>query len=266
MYTTLTEAFWYVADWLRKHPQQRKGVAIISGIALVLAGVAFAFGVLDLFAFFPKELFNNVAATLALIGGIGLLESIAAYLPPESIPPFLYRQEMREIREEREEIKGRSAQKQKTDLFDTVQLSLNEIREYCVLNKKQAWSSFGFGVFAILLGLATLVYGVGKFYEGASPNVTMASLVSVSGILIQFLGGTCLYLYRTTLKQGNFYFAHLVQMQDMMLAIKLCGETADETKRSALQEKIIDSLLMRTASIPSLPSNVESASRAQRIK
>ena len=161
---------------------------------------------------------------------------------------------MKELRQERDEIKKRSPEGQKADLFDTVQLNLNEIREYCVLNKRQAWSSFAFGVLAILLGLATLLFGVWQFYKGI-PNVTVASIASISGLLIQFIGGTSLFMYRNSLRQGNFYFAHLVQMQDMMLAIKLCTETTDAGKKSALQEKVVEALLKRASSLPPLSAS-----------
>ncbi len=261
MFTTITEAFWYLVDLLRKDTKHRKATIIISVILFALAGIALALGSFNLVTQIPKEVFVNIAATLALLGIVSLTASLAASLPPEAIPPFLYRQEMRELRKERDEIIERNVEKKKTDLFDTVQLSLNEIREYCVLNKRQAWSSFAFGVFAIILGLLTLLFGVWQFYKGTSPNVTIPSLVSVSGLLVQFLGGTSLFLYRTTLQQGNFYFAHLVQMQDMMLAIKLCGESTDGVKKTALQEKIIDALLRRTSAIPPLPSHEESRSR-----
>ncbi len=254
MYTTLTEAFWYLVDSLRKHPKSRKATLICAMVSLVLAGVAGLLAALNAFPQVPKDVFANIAGFLVLIGAVALLASVAAYLPEESIPPFLYRKEMKELREERDEIKKRSPEGEKADLFDTVQLNLNEIREYCVLNKRQAWSSFAFGVLAIILGLATLLFGVFQFYKGTSPNVTVASIASISGLLIQFIGGTSLFMYRNSLRQGNFYFAHLVQMQDMMLAIKLCTETTEAGKKSALQEKVVEALLKRASSLPPLPA------------
>jgi hypothetical protein len=255
MYTTLTEAFWYVVGLLRKHPAGRKAALITAVVFLALAGLAALLAAFEPFSQIPKNVFANVAAISAICGGIALFASLAAYLPEEAVPPFLYRREMEELREERDKIKERNPEGQKADLFDTVQLNLNEIREYCVLNKRQAWSSFAFGVFAILLGFATLLYGVWKFYEGTSTNLTVASLTSVSGLLIQFIGGTSLFMYRNSLRQGNFYFAHLVQMQDVMLAIKLCTETTDSEKKSALQGKVVEALLKRASSLPSLPAN-----------
>ena len=255
MYTTLTEAFWYLVDLLRKQPRSHKTTFICSIISLLLAGAAALTATLGVVPQVPKDVLLNAAAIIAILGAVAMLASLAAYLPEESIPPFIYRKEMKELREEREEIKKRSPEGQKADLFDTVQLSLNEIREYCVLNKRQAWSSFAFGVLAILLGLATLLLGIWQFYKAASPNVTVASLASISGLLIQFIGGTSLFMYRNTLRQGNFYFAHLVQMQDMMLAIKLCAETGDSAKKDALREKVVEGLLKRASSLPPLPAN-----------
>jgi len=227
---------------------------ITAVVFLVLAGLASLLAAFEPFSQVPKNVFENATAISAIFGGIALLASLAAYLPEESIPPFLYRREMEELREERDKIKERNPEGQKADLFDTVQLNLNEIREYCVQNKRQARSSFHFGVFAMLLGLATLLYGIWKFYEGTSTNLTIASLVSVSGLLIQFIGGASMIIYRNSLRQGNFYFAHLVQMQDVMLAIKLCTETTDSEKKSALQGKVVEALLKRASSLPSLPA------------
>ncbi|MCG3149855.1 MAG: hypothetical protein PCFJNLEI_03320 [Verrucomicrobiae bacterium] len=249
MYTTLMEAFWYVVDLLRKHPRQRKLVLIlaISAISVALfAGVASAWQLIPQIA---HDNLDAVTGVFAFLGIVALLASLSAYLPEEAIPPFIYSKQIKELRKEREEIKERTAGKPEADLFDTVQLSLNEIREYCVLNKRQAWSSFGFGVFAILLGLGTLLFGVWKFYTSPSGNLTVASLVSISGLLVQFIGGSSMYMYQTTQKQGNFYFASLVQMQDIMLSIRLCTETADQGKRAMLQEKVIETLLRR-ATVP----------------
>ena len=257
MYSTLTEVFWYLVELLRKHSKARSAALGVGIFLLLLAGFVLGAKYWQLFPEIRRDVFDLAAICLGFSGLILSMASVVAYLPPEAVPPFLFRQEMKELRTEREAIKGRSANKPKADLFDAVQLNLNEIREYCVVNKKQAWSSFGFGVFAILVGLATLVFGVWRFYLDSSTNLTVTALVSISGILVQFIGASSLYLYLTTLRQGNFYFAHLVQMQDIMLSIRLCAETPDEAKRIVLQEKVIEALLHRTATLPALPSSKE---------
>jgi hypothetical protein len=61
------------------------------------------------------------------------------------------RLELESLHEERKDITDRLADKQRPDILDTIQLSLNQLNEYYTINKSQARNSFSFSVSAVLI-------------------------------------------------------------------------------------------------------------------
>jgi hypothetical protein len=155
--------------------------------------------------------------------------------------------ELESLHEERKRITERLAETPKPDILDTIQLSLNQLSEYYTINKSQARNSFTFSVFAIVVGLATLVGGIWIFYFRESPQLEMAAITSIAGVLSQFIGGAYFYLYRRSQEQLNFFFEQLVKMQDTMLSVKLCEQVQPPEKQVDLREKIILTLLQRSS-------------------
>ena len=134
-------------------------------------------------------------------------------------------------------------------MLDTIQLSLNQLTEYYAINKSQARSSFSFSVFAVIVGLATLIGGIWFFYLTEKQNIQLAAISGIAGALIQFIGGAYFYLYRRSLDQLNYFFNQLVKMQDTMLSIRLCEQIASEEKKNELREKVILTLLERSSTV-----------------
>jgi hypothetical protein len=99
------------------------------------------------------------------------------------------RLELKSLHEERKDITDRLADKQRPDILDTIQLSLNQLNEYYTINKSQARNSFSFSVSAVVFGLATTIGGIWIFYLGDNPRVDVAVITSLSGVLLQFIGG-----------------------------------------------------------------------------
>jgi hypothetical protein len=163
--------------------------------------------------------------------------------------------DLERLRQEREELKKRveAEPSKKSDVFDSIQLSLNQLTEYYTINKGQARSSFRSSVFAIVLGLGTLVSGIWFFYFHQG-NVQLAALSGISGVLIQFIGGAYFVLYRKSLEQLNFFYESLLTTQDTMLAIQL-AEQLDDGPREQVYEKIIMVLMSRKRGSPPPPQS-----------
>ena len=161
------------------------------------------------------------------------------------------------LREEREKIRERIAEsrteeeKKEETVYDTIQLSLNQITEYYTINKSQARNSFTFSVFAMVSGFVTLIGGIWIFYLKETPNINMTVITGISSVLIEFVGGAYFYLYNKSLKQLNFFYEKLVKMQDTMLAIQLT-ESLDEAKQVEMKEKLISDLMMRSSESSSI--------------
>lgn len=153
---------------------------------------------------------------------------------------------LQKLSEEREEINQTIEGKKDFDIFDTIRLNLNQLNEYYAINKTQAKSSFLFSLFAIIVGLVTIIVGVGIQYYGKSTSVNTTVLTSISGLLLEFIGGAYFFMYKKSLEQVNFFFGQLIKIQDTMLAINLAKGLDNGEKEIELTEKIVISLLERS--------------------
>jgi len=156
-----------------------------------------------------------------------------------------YETEIKNIRTERIIINQKIDQEKEFDIFHTIQLSLNQLNEYYTINKKQARSSFRFSVFAIVIGLITIISGIWLYYLGKT-NIEISYISAISGVILEFIGGAYFFIYKKSLEQVNFFFGQLIKIQDTMLSINLTNNIKDETKKTEMKEKIIVSLLERS--------------------
>lgn len=155
--------------------------------------------------------------------------------------------ELEPIRQEREEIQQRIDRETRPDITDNILLNLNQINEYYTINKSQARSSFRSSVFAIIVGLLTIVGGVWIFYLQPESNVQLATVSTVGGVLAEFIGAAYFVLYNKTMDQANHLHDRLVKMQDTMLAISLCDRLEDNPSRHDAIKQVITALLTREA-------------------
>ncbi|MFG4001929.1 TRADD-N-associated membrane domain-containing protein [Flavobacterium aquidurense] len=155
--------------------------------------------------------------------------------------------ELNKIKKEREKIIEKISEKE-NNVIGTIQLSLNQITEYYTINLSQARSSYRWSITAIITGLVTLLAGAWLIYFQENPNVTVGIITGISGIVIEFIGASNIYIYNKSLAQLNLYFRELINIQDTMLAIELC-EKIDSTnpKKLEITEKIILSLMGRSS-------------------
>lgn len=223
---------------LRRHPTFRNWALIICGLVIVVCLLTYYIIAPNYTA--PEttiRIRENIPPLLLIVSlfeivGILSLTSINFKLDMND-------EELVPIRKEREEIQRRIENEPRTDILDTIQLSLNQITEYYTINKSQARRSFTFSVFAIILGIATLIGGIWLFYFGSSPNIQLATISGIAGLLIQFYGGANFYLYNKSLSQLNYFYDRLVKMQNTMLAIKLCEQIDDNQRQDDVREKLI---------------------------
>jgi hypothetical protein len=154
---------------------------------------------------------------------------------------------LEDLRQERESIRqraqGSAAVGKDFDVTTTIELNLNKLNEYYTLNLSQAARSFGMSITLIMAGFGLLCFGIWKVMQAGEGTTTVAVLSSISGILLQFIGGTAFWLYGKSLNQLNLFFAQLVRMQDTMLGIKLVDKITGDDNRSRVTESIILKLL-----------------------
>src|SRR6218665_1627407 len=156
----------------------------------------------------------------------------------------IYDRQLENLLIERAEITQKLESEKELDIFHTIQLSLNQVNEYYTINKSQARSSFRFSIFAIVIGLLTILIGIWLYYIGNS-NIKLGYITGISGTILEFIGAAYFFMYKKSLDQVNFFFGQLIKIQDTMLSINLANNITATTKKTEMQEKIIESLLER---------------------
>jgi len=222
-------------------------------IVLVLFLLLFIFSTLSLLVYSNYLSYKDPSQAKFIISNIlpifiiplGVLFLIF-YFAVIKFTPIKIETEIEKLNLERAEIIHKIEGKKELEIFDTIQLSLNQLNEYYTINKAQAKSSFRFSIFIIVFGLATIVIGIWIFYLNAIPNINLTALTGISGILLEFIGGAYFFMYKRSLEQVNFFFAQLIKIQDTMLSINLAKNIGSKEKETEMTEKIITSLLERS--------------------
>lgn len=238
-----------LTDFFRGRPQGRKS-GVIAAVSLVIISAPLwvlsviladrggnnpAYGV-------PALVFD--AAALVLIVAI-----LASYRPGTARPPRNTEEQLALIANARDEIEREIRQTGGGDVYSNLELNLNQISEYYTINKSQARNSFRIGASAVILGFGTILAGVGMVYfkdGSAGTSLTVPILTSVAGVIGQFIGAYCFYLYNQSSKQVATFYGRLSQVQDTMLAVKLCDMLEDQSKRGSTIVRIISALIARS--------------------
>jgi hypothetical protein len=79
----------------------------------------------------------------------------------------------------------------------------------------------------------------------ASPNTQfVAYLAAGSGVVVEFITGVFFYLYNRTVQQLKEYHDSLISAQNVLLALKLIGDTIDATEKAKLVAQVLGVLVM----------------------
>lgn len=254
MFDIFFDAIGILIEVLKRNPTARRVIVTLSLVSLALVGLLSLSATFFLWPI-PFENFSKSLGPIVAISGFMLFIGLGAYTGLKVKGSGGLQLELQSLHEERKRITERLAEKPKPDILDTIQLSLNQLNEYYTINKSQARNSYTFSVFAVVIGLATVVGGIWIFYFGESQRLDLTAITSISGVLVQFIGGAYFYLYRRSQEQLNFFFEQLVKMQDTMLSVKLCEQVQPAEKQVELMEKIILTLLERSSVTLTPPAN-----------
>jgi hypothetical protein len=128
------------------------------------------------------------------------------------------------------------------------------LESYYTLNVQHLRWSFWASLTALVIGLIALLVGVALLYLGAIG--ISASLVTIGGVVSQFIGAGFFVLYSRNLKQLNVFYEKLIKHQDTMYAIGLVNHLP-EAMRPEQYKTVIAMLLTRNE--PKQPMSPELA-------
>lgn len=208
-------------------------VRVAGGLALLIAYSVLTKFLLDHQGTYLSAVLTIPAVILPIGGGALLFSGVFAWMDRHELEP---------IRQRGTEIRNRLGSQPQPDVFNTVQLGLNQLEEYYIINKRQARSSFRFSIFAVLAGLATVLGGIWLFYL-KKLDAPLTAISTATGILLQFVGGAGFYLYNKSIEQLGHFYDRLIRMQETMLAVALCEQISDEDRKNAVKERMVFELL-----------------------
>ncbi|MCA9129160.1 MAG: hypothetical protein KDB22_18860 [Planctomycetales bacterium] len=128
------------------------------------------------------------------------------------------------------------------------------LESYYALNVLHLRWSFWASLAALVVGLTALLFGIVLLYLG-TPGIGVA-LVSVGGVVSEFIGAGFFVLYSRNLKQLNIFYEKLIKHQDTMYAIGLVSHLP-ESMRPDQYKTVIATLLTRNE--PKQPMSPELA-------
>lgn len=209
---------------------------VVVGLALLTAWSALMKFILDHRGSYLSATLAVPAQFLMLAGGALLLWGFASWVEQRELEP---------IRQRGTEIRQRLGAQRQPEVFDTVQLGLNQLEEYYTINKGQARNSFRFSILAVVAGLGTVLGGVWLFYL-KKLDAPFAAVSAMAGIVLQFIGGAGFYLYNKSIEQLSHFHDRLIRMQETMLAVALCEQIKDDNRRESLKERMVLELVAAT--------------------
>lgn len=137
---------------------------------------------------------------------------------------------------------------------------------YYSLNRLHLQLSFWASLAALITGLAILVFGIFLIFNGSSE--ISGQLVTVGGVLTQFIGAGFFLLYSKNLKQLNVFYDKLIRHQDTTYAMGLAVHQLPDDRRPDVIETVISMLLMRNEpkSAPMSPEMAKVLTEAMQAK
>ncbi|MEU8608447.1 hypothetical protein AB0C29_10655 [Actinoplanes sp. NPDC048791] len=237
-----------LVDHFRARTSSRRPGTIISLVAVAISAAFIVTAVLLADKNGPHPL---LIAPPAVIGAAGLITLTAVLGSYASGTISVVRNEddqLAELAAARIAIEKEIRQTGGGDVYSNLELNLNQITEYYTINKSHARNSFRIGASAVVLGFMAILSGIGLLYYGDNDNPTLAVplIAGVAGLLGQFVGAYCFYLYNQASRQVTTFYGRLSQVQDTMLAVKLCEVMTDVEQRTAVTVQIISALISRS--------------------
>jgi hypothetical protein len=128
------------------------------------------------------------------------------------------------------------------DFFNKlVRINFNYLDAYYLQTQRQAGRSFVLCLFAALVGLGVLVWGIVLMYRGGGKEFA-GYVASGAGVLSEFIAAVFFYIYNATLLKMSDYHQKLVITQNIALALKTT-ETLPQSEQTQSRVALVQELI-----------------------
>lgn len=205
--------------------ERRVRTALVLGVVFTL--IAIFIGLLAEVAVLDKKIANIAAGALGVVAGL-LAFGVIAY-------QSLIDQQVREQKIETVEERLREHPEKPQLAWD---LARTKLENYLDRNLSQVRSIYWLTLLVMLYGFGFVMYGL--FQASQSPEKLPVSIVaSASGVLISFIGGSFLLIYRSILEQSKEYVTVLERINAVGMAVQVIAsipETSVDLKNATTAE------------------------------
>jgi hypothetical protein len=125
-----------------------------------------------------------------------------------------------------------------------VTINVTSLRDYYYLVKSHTGAGFRASILAAVIGFALVAAAVVFAYTHPNEE-SVALLAGGSGVLMQFISGVFFVLYSRTVRQLKAYHDSLLDVQDVLLSLKLVETVQDSPAKTEMLKALVTSLMSR---------------------
>ena len=131
-----------------------------------------------------------------------------------------------------------------TNILELMSINMAEIKEYYVLSKNMAKSSFKLSVSMCLLGFTLITSSIISIFI---MDITISSAVipAIGGVVVEVVAGTSLFVYRQSLEQLNRYYEALHENERFLSVVNIADKITPEKKDDVYLEIVKSQLFQK---------------------
>ena len=193
------------------HGNRRIKIIFFASWALVFTAIAIA-AISEGFSVY-KNILQPIAAVLGITGAVIFL-GLGSY--QRALESTSHEKILREA-----EDRARKHPQEPQVAWDLARVKLES---YLNRNLKQVQWIFALTLIVMVVGFIIIGYGVYRVYESPD-NFKPSIVVTVSGILVEFIAATFLLIYKSTMEQARSYVAMLEKINAVGMSIQILDGT-----------------------------------------
>lgn len=137
------------------------------------------------------------------------------------------------------------------DVLNVATAQTNLLKGYYADVLSQSHSSFTAALVCAIGGFVVFLVGLYLLYSNTNNSslITVGTISTVGGIIVQVISGLLFYLYARTTTQLSSFHIRLLRVQRFLLANKICDSIADPTARDGSRAKLVDEIATASADL-----------------
>ncbi len=142
--------------------------------------------------------------------------------------------------------------------FDSlVETNVVNLREYYNLVRVHTHNSFRISIYAGLVGFILIAAGLTLGFNADEQGQVVAYISAASGLFVEFISGVFFYLYSRTVRELKAYHDSLLDVQNVLLSLKLIDGAGPEKAPEMIAEMLRFLMERKHESVPGMSKAAE---------